>query len=362
MGRHLTTHCPPQRSRESNLSSGGLTAVPAWRCHCRRGYVRALEDAVAIVDEAAFPIDTADRQQMLNIVNSCIGTKFTMRFGNLIAVRRGKRGLCMVQGWTITTETVAEKVHEPSVCEQPQLLFLGHAAARMQGSPSASCPALTPAPPSPFPLQELALDAVQAITVDHGEGRREIDIKWVAPVACLPACLLAWGLVARAWPAVAAARLGEVLPELATICPHSSHPASAARRKYAKVEKIPGGDIQDSRVLKGVMFEKDVVVPARMRRCAACVAQGLLLRGPRLAGTVFGAPSLCGSRRHCCCLSDSRPPHHAFCSCRKIHNPRVLLMDCPLEYKKGENQTNVELMKEEDWWGLPAAAAKGVQH
>lgn len=36
-------------------------------------------------------------------------------------------------------------------------------------------------------------------------------------------------------------------------------------------------------------------------------------------------------------------------------------MDCPLEYKKGENQTNVELMKEEDWWGqpplLPAAAA-----
>ena len=30
---------------------------------------------------------------------------------------------------------------------------------------------------------------------------------------------------------------------------------------------------------------------------------------------------------------------------RKIHNPRVLLLDCPLEYKKGENQTNVELSK-----------------
>ena len=26
-------------------------------------------------------------------------------------------------------------------------------------------------------VQELALDAVQTITVDHGEGRREIDIK-----------------------------------------------------------------------------------------------------------------------------------------------------------------------------------------
>ncbi len=34
---------------------------------------------------------------------------------------------------------------------------------------------------------------------------------------------------------------------------------------------------------------------------------------------------------------------------RKIHNPCILLLDCPLEYKKGENQTNVEIEKEEDW-------------
>lgn len=53
------------------------------------------------------------------------------------------------------------------------------------------------------------------------------------------------------------------------------------------------------RVLSGVMFQKDVVAPGRMRR--------------------------------------------------KIHNPRMLLLDCPLEYKKGENQTNVEIEKEEDW-------------
>lgn len=26
---------------------------------------------------------------------------------------------------------------------------------------------------------------------------------------------------------------------------------------------------------------------------------------------------------------------------RKIKNPRVVLLDCPLEYKKGESQTNV---------------------
>ena len=51
-----------------------------------RGYVRALEDAIKIVDELSFPIDTNDKAQMLKIINSCIGTKFTNQFGNLMAV------------------------------------------------------------------------------------------------------------------------------------------------------------------------------------------------------------------------------------------------------------------------------------
>jgi hypothetical protein len=38
---------------------------------------------------------------------------------------------------------------------------------------------------------------------------------------------------------------------------------------------------------------------------------------------------------------------------RRISSPRILLLDCPLEYKKGENQTNVELTREEDWWVAP---------
>ncbi|DBB13065.1 hypothetical protein WJX82_005547 [Trebouxia sp. C0006] len=143
-----------------------------------RGYVRALEDAIKIVDELSFPIDTNDKAQMLKIVNSCIGTKFTNQFGNLMA--------------------------------------------------------------------ELALDAVTTVMAEASTGQREIDIK-----------------------------------------------------KYVKIEKIPGGAIEDCRVLSGVMFQKDVVAPGRMRR--------------------------------------------------KIHNPRILLLDCPLEYKKGENQTNVEIEKEEDW-------------
>lgn len=143
-----------------------------------RGYIRALEDALSVTDDIAFKIDVNDRAQMLSIVNSCIGTKFTNRFGPLMA--------------------------------------------------------------------ELALDAVMTVSIERPDGKRDIDIK-----------------------------------------------------KYAKVEKIPGGAIEDCRVLKGVMFNKDVVSPSRMRR--------------------------------------------------KIPNPRILLLDCPLEYKKGESQTNVEISNEGDW-------------
>ena len=143
-----------------------------------RAYMKALDAAVKIIDSLAFPIDVDDRQQLMNIVNSCIGTKYTSRFGPLMA--------------------------------------------------------------------ELALEAVLCVAVDNGDGTKEVDIK-----------------------------------------------------KYAKVEKIAGGSIDDCRVLKGVMMNKDVVAPGRMQR--------------------------------------------------RIENPRVMLLDCPLEYKKGENQTNVEITKEEDW-------------
>ena len=72
-------------------------------------------------------------------------------------------------------------------------------------------------------------------------------------------------------------------------------------KRYAKVEKIPGGEITDSQVLKGVMFQKDTV-HAGMRR--------------------------------------------------KIVNPRILLLDTPLEYKKGESQTNMEISNDQDWNAL----------
>merc|ERR1719220_2716328 len=91
---------------------------------------------------------------------------------------------------------------------------------------------------------DIAMDAVKTVTMENG-GKREIDIK-----------------------------------------------------RYAKVEKIPGGTIEESKVLSGVMFNKDVVHP-KMKR--------------------------------------------------KLENPRVLLLDCNLEYKKGESQTNIEIVNEADF-------------
>lgn len=61
-------------------------------------------------------------------------------------------------------------------------------------------------------------------------------------------------------------------------------------KRYVRIEKIPGGEVMDSRVIDGVMLNKDVV-------------------HPKMA--------------------------------RSKENPRVVLLDCPLEYKKGESQTNI---------------------
>lgn len=69
-------------------------------------------------------------------------------------------------------------------------------------------------------------------------------------------------------------------------------------KRYARIEKIPGGTIEQSQVLDGVCLNKDVT-HARMRR--------------------------------------------------RIENPRILLLDCNLEYKKGESQTDVQLENESDY-------------
>ena len=42
-------------------------------------------------------------------------------------------------------------------------------------------------------------------------------------------------------------------------------------KRYARVEKIPGGTIEDSCILRGIMLNKDVLHP-KMKRCVSvCV-------------------------------------------------------------------------------------------
>merc|ERR1711998_713169 len=143
------------------------------------GYLKALDDAMIILDQCCFPLDINNREEVAKLVNSCIGTKFISRWGQMMC--------------------------------------------------------------------NLALDAVETVYTDD-MGRKEIDIK-----------------------------------------------------RYAKVEKIPGGEIEQCRVLKGVMMNKDVTHP-KMRR--------------------------------------------------NIKDPRIVLLDCTLEYKKGESATSIELTDEKDWQRL----------
>ncbi|GKB02905.1 T-complex protein 1 subunit gamma [Tanacetum coccineum] len=50
-----------------------------------RAYIKALEDALTVLDKISMSIDVNDRSMMLGLVKSCIGTKFTNQFGDLIA-------------------------------------------------------------------------------------------------------------------------------------------------------------------------------------------------------------------------------------------------------------------------------------
>jgi hypothetical protein len=146
-------------------------------------YNKALKEALAIVERISVPIDTSDDAAMLALIKTSIGTKFVVRWSELMC--------------------------------------------------------------------KLALQAVRTVaqeadgSVPGGDNMRTVDIK-----------------------------------------------------RYARVEKVPGGTIEDSTVLAGVMLNKDIVHP-RMRR--------------------------------------------------RIAHPRIVLLDCPLEYKKGESQTNIEMSREEDF-------------
>ncbi|EGC28804.1 hypothetical protein DICPUDRAFT_51646 [Dictyostelium purpureum] len=154
-----------------------------------KAFRMALDNAIDIVDQYSVPIDLNKKDEVLKVIQSCIGTKFIGKWGSLMC--------------------------------------------------------------------NLALDAVLTVHIQDEDGRSEIDIK-----------------------------------------------------RYAKVEKIPGGDISDCRVIKGVMLNKDVTHP-KMRRV--------------------------------------------------IKNPRIILLDCSLEYKKGESDTMVDITNEDDFAALLKIEEEYVQ-
>ncbi|KAH1247730.1 T-complex protein 1 subunit gamma [Glycine max] len=63
-------------------------------------------------------------------------------------------------------------------------------------------------------------------------------------------------------------------------------------------------------------------------------------QGPRWAAGGFESSQGSHDKKRCGC---------PWQNVQKVVNPRIILLDSPLEYKKGENQTNAELLKEEDW-------------
>jgi T-complex protein 1 subunit gamma len=54
------------------------------------------------------------------------------------------------------------------------------------------------------------------------------------------------------------------------------------------------------------------------------------------------------------------------CECiampRRIERPRIILLDCPLEYKKGENQTHVDIKGEGDFEAILKAEEEYVEN
>ncbi|KAJ1776231.1 T-complex protein 1 subunit gamma [Coemansia sp. RSA 1824] len=186
-----------------------------------RGFQRALEDAQDILRSIAVPVDTSDREQMLGLIKSAIGTKFVSRWNDLMC------GLALD-----AVQTVVRR--KADMEEAPVVDIANIDAKKPQGDAAATGSAAA-----------ATADAVDVSGKTSETDVHEVDIK-----------------------------------------------------RFARVEKVPGGEIEESRVLDGVMINKDVVHP-KMRR--------------------------------------------------RIENPRIVLLDCPLEYKKVESQTNIEITREEDW-------------
>lgn len=154
------------------------------------GFLRALDDALVVLKEIAFPIDLANRAELSNLVRSSIGTKFISRFSEQVraaAAPRERPGLLEPRPRSAVPAPAAHPRRHPCplaarTCPRAPLRQRSRLTAAVHARHSVG------------QMVDLALDAVQTVYTESG-GRKEIDIK-----------------------------------------------------RYAKVEKLPGGDIEHSRV------------------------------------------------------------------------------------------------------------------
>lgn len=139
--------------------------------------------------------------------------------------------------------------------------------------------------------REALEDIIKMITTDFSIA---IDIKDRSKMAEVVKACVGTKFISR-WSDLA---VNIALDAVQTVTLNENGRLEVDIKRYAKVEKIPGGTIDESCVLSGVMINKDVTHP-KMRRY--------------------------------------------------IENPRIVCLDCTLEYKKGESQTNVELIGDQDF-------------
>ncbi|KAJ2793989.1 T-complex protein 1 subunit gamma, partial [Coemansia furcata] len=216
-----------------------------------RGFQKALEDAQVILRSIAKRVDTNDRDQMLSLIKSAIGTKFVSRWNDLMC----NLALTAVQ-------TVVRRSDDSEFASVDISAIKGTGSAAVDAEPTKPV---------------AGGDAAAATTASTTDA--------AAPASTSASAAAATSAVVASADASA-----------------SSAPDVDVRevdiKRFVRIEKVPGGEIEESRVLDGVMINKDVVHPKM--------------------------------RRH-------------------IENPRIILLDCPLEYKKGESQTNIEITREGDW-------------
>ena len=242
-------------------------------------YNQALIDAEEHMKQIAIKLDPNDEKAMLEIIRTTIGTKFTSRFGDLLCKLAYKAVL------TIREDEYEQDGKISSVTSSPSKTAATKAAATAAASDTG------------------------AGTSSSTSGAAESDASKTASKDATGAASTSSANEAKTGGDGAESSISGVVgssgdnagkAHSSTVDRYSSGTARTTIdiKRFARVERIPGGQLEDSMVLDGVIVNKDVLHP-RMRR--------------------------------------------------KIENPRIICLDCPLEYNKGESQTNIEISKEHDF-------------